>query len=193
VSWLEGWGAVTGLLCVWLLARQNIWTWPIGLANNILFMVLFWRARLYADATLQIVFAVLGGYGWYQWRRVPVPGAELPVRRTSRTEWVALSAATMLGQAAVYWGLSRHTDSPVPFWDSAVLALSLAATYGQARKLLESWVLWIVVDVISVPLYIGRGLYLTSGLYFLFLCLCVSGYFSWRADLPGRRPLPAPA
>ncbi len=153
-------------------------------------MVLFWRTRLYADATLQIVFAVLAGYGWYQWLRVPVPGAELPVRRTSRAEWVVLSAATMLGHAAVYWGLSRHTDSPVPFWDSAVLALSLAATYGQARKLVESWILWIVVDVISVPLYIGRGLYLTSGLYFVFLCLCVNGYFRWRADLLGRRPLP---
>jgi nicotinamide mononucleotide transporter len=193
VSWLEAWGAATGLLCVWLLARQNIWNWPIGLANNILFMALFWRSKLYADATLQIFFAMLGGYGWYQWLRVPVPGAALPVRRTRRAEWVVLSAATMLGHAAVYWGLTRHTDSPVPFWDSAVLALSLAATYGQARKLVESWIVWIVVDVISVPLYIDRGLYLTSGVYFVFLCLCVKGYFSWRADLPGRRPLPATA
>jgi nicotinamide mononucleotide transporter len=193
VSWLEAWGALTGLLCVWLLARQNIWTWPIGLTNNLLFMVLFWRSRLYADSILQVIFAALGGYGWYHWLQVPVPGAELSVRRTTRAEWVVLFAATTLGHAAAYWGLTRHTDSPVPFWDSAVLALSLAATYGQARKLLESWIVWIVVDVISVPLYISSGLYLTSGLYFLFLCLCVSGYLNWRADLAGRRPLPAPA
>jgi nicotinamide mononucleotide transporter len=193
VSGVEVWGAVTGLLCVWLLARQNIWTWPIGLANNFLFMVLFWRSKLYADATLQVVFAALAVYGWYRWLRVPVPGTELPVRRTSRTEWLVLAATTALGHAAVYWGLSRHTDSPVPFWDAAVLALSLAATYGQARKLLESWILWIVVDVISVPLYVGRGLHLTAGLYFVFLCLCVSEYFRWRADLAGRTPLPAPA
>jgi nicotinamide mononucleotide transporter len=193
VSWVEVWGAITGLLCVWLLARQNIWNWPIGLVNNVFFMILFWRSKLYADATLQIVFAVLGAYGWYQWLRVPVPGTELPVRRTSATEWVVLSAATAVGHAAAYWGLSGHTDSPVPFWDSAVLALSLAATYGQARKLVESWIVWIVVDLISVPLYIGRRLYLTSALYFLFLCLCVSGYLSWRAALRGRPPVPAPA
>ncbi len=192
MSGLEVWGALTGLLCVWLLARQNIWTWPIGLANNVLFMVLFWRSRLYADSILQIVFAALGAYGWYQWLH-PVVGAELPVRRTTPTEWVVLLAATIAGHAGAYWGLSRHTDSPVPFWDSAVLALSLAATYGQARKLLESWILWIVVDIISVPLYVSRGLHLTAGLYFLFLCLCVRGYMSWRADLAEPPPLPAPA
>lgn len=193
MSGVEVWGAITGLLCVWLLARQNIWTWPIGLANNVLFMVLFWRSKLYADASLQIVFAALGCYGWYHWVRVPVPGTERPVRRTTSTEWTVLAVATVVGHAAGYWVLSRHTDSPVPFWDSAVLALSLAATYGQARKLLESWIVWIVVDVISVPLYISRGLYLTSGLYFLFLCLCVSGYLAWRAALDERQPLPAPA
>ena len=191
MSWLETWGAVTGLLCVWLLARQNIWTWPIGLTNNVLFLVLFWRSKLYADAILQVVFAALGFYGWYHWVRAPSPGAALPVRRTTPTEWMVLTAATVLGHAAAYWGLARHTDSPVPFWDSAVLALSLAATYGQARKLVESWLVWIVVDVISVPLYASRGLYLTSALYFVFLCLCVGGYVGWRRALTAR-PLPAP-
>ena len=193
MSGLEVWGAVTGLLCVWLLARQNIWTWPIGLANNILFMVLFWRARLYADATLQIVFAVLAGYGWYQWLRVPVPGAELPVRRTSRAEWVVLSAATTLGHAAVYWGLSRHTDSPVPFWDSAVLALSLAATYGQARKLGR------VVDPVDrggrdlgAALHRARALPHVRPL--LRVPLPVRERVLQLARRPaGRRPLPAPA
>jgi nicotinamide mononucleotide transporter len=190
VTWLELLGDVTGLVCVWLLARQNIWTWPIGIVNNILFIVLFWRARLYGDATLQVVFAVLGAYGWYQWLRVTAPGVHLPIRRTTAGEWVTLSLFVALAQCAAFWWLSRHTDSPVPFWDSAVLTLSLAATYGQARKLLESWLVWILVDVISVPLYIGRGLYPTSLLYFLFLCLCVQGFWSWRAAVRGA-PVPA--
>jgi nicotinamide mononucleotide transporter len=183
LTWLEIAGDLTGLLCVWLLARQNIWTWPIGIVNNILFIALFWRAKLYADASLQVVFAALAAYGWYLWLRVTAPGVFLPIRRTTAREWVLLSVFVVLGQGAVYWGLSRHTDSPVPFWDAAVWALSLAATYGQARKLFESWLIWIVVDVISVPLYIGRGLYLTALLYFLFLCLCVKGYLDWRAAL----------
>jgi nicotinamide mononucleotide transporter len=183
LTWLEIEGAVTGLLCVWLLARQNIWNWPIGILNNILFIVLFWRAKLYADATLQVVFALLAAYGLYQWLIVTAPGVHLPIRRTTPREWIVLAVFVGLGQRAVFWGLSSHTDSPVPFWDATVWALSLAATYGQARKLLESWLVWIAVDVISVPLYVGRNLYLTALLYFVFLCLCVQGYWSWRAAL----------
>jgi nicotinamide mononucleotide transporter len=190
MTWLEIEGAVTGLLCVWLLARQNIWNWPIGIVNNILFIVLFWRSKLYGGATLQIVFAILGIYGWYQWLRITAPGVHLPVRRTAPGEWVGLSLCVGLGQCAVFWWLSQHTDSPAPFWDAAEMVLSLAATYGQARKLLESWLIWILVDVISIPLYVSRGLYLTSLLYFLFLCLCVQGYWSWRNAV---RTPPVPA
>jgi nicotinamide mononucleotide transporter len=85
--------------------------------------------------------------------------------------------------AAIAWLLSRHTDSPVPVADATVTGLSLAATYGQARKLVESWWIWIAVDVVSVPLYISRGLYPTAALYFVFGCLCVAGLRSWRREL----------
>ena len=183
VDWLEIFGAVTGFLCVWLVARQNLWNWPLGITNNLLYLVVFWRARLYADASLQVVFAMLGAYGWYQWMRVPTPGLKLPVRRTSATEWAGLALFVAAAQAAVYAWLSRRTDSPVPFWDAAILTLSLAATYGQARKRLECWHLWIAVDIISVPLYFSRGLRPTAALYFLFLCICVKGLVDWRRDL----------
>jgi nicotinamide mononucleotide transporter len=185
VTWLELWGDVTGLLCVWLVARQNIWNWPLGIVNNVLFLVLFWRSKLYADAVLQIVFAILGAYGWTMWLRVSGSGLGLgpPVRQTTTTEWAGIALFLVVAQSAGYWWLAYRTDSPVPFWDTAVLTLSLAALYGQARKLLESWYLWIAVDVISVPLYVVRGLLPTALLYFLFGCLCVKGLLNWREAL----------
>ncbi len=184
ISWGELLGDVTGALCVFLLARQNLWTWPLGLANNALFFALFWEAKLYADATLQIAFFALGVLGWWRWVHPGRARPELPVRRTRPREWAGLAAATAGATAAVAWLLTARTDSPVPLADAAVMTLSLAATYGQTQKLLESWWVWIAVDLLSVPLYVSRGLYPTAVLYAVFLCLCISGLLAWRSRLP---------
>jgi len=188
-SWAELLGFLSGALCVWLVARQNIWNWPIGLINNALFFFLFFAVKLYADASLQIVFAVLGIYGWYRWIRPAVSLNPMRIRRTTATEWAILSVCGVVGVTAATLWLSSNTDSPVPFWDSAVLVLSLLATYGQANKLLESWWLWITVDIISVPLYISRSLYLTAILYAGFLALCVLGLRIWSRDFTARSVL----
>ena len=185
VTWSELLGDVTGAACVWLVARQNVWNWPLGLANNVFWGLLFWDAKLYGDSLLQAIFFGLGCYGWWRWVRPAETGAPLAVRRTSRREWWALGAVTTLATVAIAFYLARHTDSPVPFADASILTLSLAATYGQALKLLESWWIWITVDLISVPLYVSRGLYPTAALYALFGVLCVSGLVSWSRELSG--------
>lgn len=178
-------GDLTGVLCVWLVARQHLWSWPIGLLNNAFFLLIFWWAKLYADAALQLVFAALGVFGWWSWVRGTGEGdAELPVRRTTRREWLVMGAVVIFFTGAVARWLAARTDSPVPLWDASVLTLSLAATYGQARKLLESWWLWIAVDVLSVPLYVSRGLYPTAALYAVFLALCLAGLRAWTRALP---------
>ncbi|HWL39511.1 MAG TPA: nicotinamide riboside transporter PnuC [Gemmatimonadaceae bacterium] len=181
-SWAELLGFISGAACVWLVARQNIWTWPIGLVNNALFFILFITAKLYADAVLQVAFGALAIYGWYRWLRPRISLTPLLVRRTTPREWAALAACGIAGIAAATYWLTSSTDSPVPFWDSSVLVLSLLATYGQANKLLESWWLWIAVDVISIPLYISRSLYLTAILYAVFLALCVMGLRMWSRE-----------
>ncbi|GAA3010332.1 nicotinamide riboside transporter PnuC [Streptosporangium longisporum] len=191
-SWAELLGFATGVLTVWLVVRQNIWNWPIGVASVTLFGAVFLTVELYADAALQVVYVVLGLYGWWQWRYGGAGRTPLPVRRTGRGEWAVLAGCGIALTAALTAVLSTRTDSDVPFWDALTTALSLLATYGQSRKLVESWWLWIAADVIYIPLYLYKGLHLTAALYVIFLGLCVAGLLAWRADLAAR-PAPAPA
>lgn len=170
---------VTGALCVWLVARQNVWNWPVGIANNITFFVLFWAAGIYADATLQIVYLGLAVYGWWAWLRGGTGHGHLPVSRTTSRQWVALAAAGVAATAVLTWVLANHTDSTVPLPDAVTTVLSLLATWGQARKKLESWWLWITADLIYVPLYAYKDLWLTAVLYVGFLGLCVLGLYNW--------------
>jgi nicotinamide mononucleotide transporter len=190
VTWAEVLGFVSGALCVWLVARQHIANWPIGIANNVFFLLLFGAAGLYADAGLQVVYVALALYGWWQWLFGDTSSAgraPLTVRRTSGREWAVLAAAGLLGTVALHVLLDWATDSTVPFWDAVTTVLSLLATYGQCRKLLESWWLWIAADLIYLPLYGYKQLWLTAGLYGVFLALCVVGLVSWRAET--RRPV----
>lgn len=175
-------GFVTGAVNVWLLARQNIWNWPIGLANNTLYIAVFVTAGLYGDAGLQLVYITLGVYGWWTWAH-PDRGPELQVMRTPRVAWVWLVPATAAAAFALQFFLRRFTDSTVPGWDAVTTALSLAATYGQCRKYVESWWIWIAADLIYIPLYIYKQLWLTAGLYLVFLLLCVVGQRGWSKAL----------
>jgi nicotinamide mononucleotide transporter len=186
VSWLEVLGAVTGLASVWWAARERVWTWPVGIANSVLFLLLFLDAELYATAVLQLAFIGLGVYGWRQWARGGPVHDELPVRRTRRNEWIGLAIVGVIGQAAWTTWLVVSTDSTVAFWDAAILVLSLVATFGQARKLIESWFIWVVVDTISVPLFLSKGLVATALLYVVFEALCIVGLRDWRRSMRAR-------
>ncbi|GAB1817618.1 nicotinamide riboside transporter PnuC [Herbidospora sp. RD11066] len=179
-SWAELLGFATGLLTVWMVARQNIWNWPLGVANVILLGLVFLTAGLYADAALQIVYVVLGLYGWWSWLYGGAGRTALTVTRTETTEWIWLGLAGVATTALLTALLSAYTDSAVPFWDALTTALSLMATYGQTRKRVESWWLWIAADVVYIPLYAYKNLYLTSVLYVVFLALCVMGLRAWR-------------
>jgi nicotinamide mononucleotide transporter len=183
VSLVEVLGFVSGALCVWLVARQNVWNWPIGIANNVTFLVLFWTAGLYADSSLQVVYLALGVYGWWAWVWGGVARSTLAVTRTTAVQWGMLGVVGVLGTGGLTVLLDVVTDSTVPLPDAVTTVLSLLATWGQARKKLESWWLWIAADVIYVPLYAYKGLWLTAVLYVGFLALCVFGLRNWVASL----------
>jgi nicotinamide mononucleotide transporter len=183
VALVEVIGFVTGAWCVWLVGRQNPWNWPIGLIQVIAYLFLFWESGLYGDSLLQGVYLVLGLWGWWNWVRGRPGKAELTIRRTRRDEWLWLGMVGLVGTGVIGWWLTTFTASTVPIADSITTVLSLLATYGQARKLLESWWLWIVADLIYIPLYVSKDLNLTAVLYSVFLVLCVIGLRRWRSDL----------
>jgi len=196
-SWFHWWsmamtevlGFVTGGICVWLVVRQHIWNWPIGLANNIVFFVLFWQSRLYADMGLQVVYFGLGIYGWYQWLYGGANRTELKVTGTTKTEWLALAILIPLGT----WGLRElliAVNGAAPFWDSFTTVLSLAAQYLLCRKRFENWFFWIVADIIYVPLYFSRDLPLTGILYGVLLCMCLLGLKEWQGSLKQMKAVP---
>ena len=183
VAWSEVLGDVTGAACVVLVVRRHVLNWPLGLLNNIFWALLFWRAKLYSDSSLQGIFFVLGCYGWWRWQAKGNAGEVLRVRRTRTNEWKVLAGLVVVVTTGLASWLAHATDSPAPLADAIVLTLSLAATWGQAEKLVESWWIWIAVDVISVPLYVSRSLYPTAGLYVIFGVLCVFGLRAWSRAL----------
>jgi nicotinamide mononucleotide transporter len=190
-DWIEILGFITGALCVWLLARENIWNWPIGIANNIFYIVVFVRSGLFGDAGLQVVYIVLAAYGWWTWAHPDGTKPDVPVTKTTMRQWVWLTAATAIAAVLLRLFLKAYTSSTVPAWDGFTTAISLAATWGQCKKLLESWWLWIAVDLIYIPLYAYKRLDLTAVLYFVFLLLCIGGLRSWSAAMKNKAMTPA--
>ena len=172
-------GFVTGAWCVWLLVEENIWNWPIGIANNAFYVVVFWRARLFADTSLQVVYIVLSIIGWYLWLHGGAGHGRLTVRRTGWRKGAVIAAAVVVMTVAGAAFLRTVRDS-ARFLDSLTASVSLAAQYMLTRKLIENWHLWIAVDVIYVGLYASRALPLTAVLYAIFLTMCVVGLLEWR-------------
>lgn len=182
VSFTEIAGFVTGLACVFLAARRNVWNFPIGIVNAALFLVLFARTGIFANAGLQVVFLVLSALGWWEWARArgAGPDGEVPVRPAPHLAWwVGIPAA--LAVALVLAVLLRSTHaSTQPVWDATTTAASLLAQVFLNRRWIGSWPVWVATDVALVGLYASVGLWLTAALYVLFTALAISGWVTWR-------------
>ena len=179
VSMTETLGFVTGAICVWLVVKQNIWNFPIGIANNIFFLILFVNSRLYGDAGLQIVYLLLGFQGWYHWLYGGQNRTELKLSRASRQILLTTIAGIILG-TIVLTIILRKVNGAAPLIDAFTTVLSLAAQFWLNLKYLENWLIWVIADVIYIYLYLSRGLHLTAILYLVFLGLCISGFVKWR-------------
>ena len=183
MSPLELVAAAIGLVAVWLVVREHVWSWPIGAVQVALYIYIFAGAQLYADAGLQAIYFVLQFYGWYQWLHGGAHHDRLRVSRVT-PRVLALSLGTgALGTVALGSLLARYTDQALPYWDSGIAAFSLVAQWMLAKKLIENWVFWFVIDVVAVGVYLNRGLYPTSVLYFVYLGLAIAGWRSWHRSL----------
>ncbi|MDQ2892531.1 MAG: nicotinamide riboside transporter PnuC [Pseudomonadota bacterium] len=177
---IEALAAVLVVVNVVLVARRRIWNYPFAILAVAIYAVVFAEARLYSDTLLQGFFFVVNIYGWANWTRAKAATGEVVVETLTlkaQLSWVAgiVVAATM-------WGTAMHafTDASYPWWDAGIAAASVTAQVLQARRRLESWWLWIAVDVASVPLYAAKGLWFTSALYLMLLAISVAGLIDWH-------------
>lgn len=183
---LEFFGFVTGIICVWLTVRKNIWNFPIGILNSALLGLLFFHSRLFADAGLQMVFIILSLMGWWQWLQArrgenQKENDELIVQTLSPTQRIMAFGLTALLMLVLYQGLI-WVKGDVPFFDAAITAMSIAAQVLLNKRYIENWWLWLVVDVISIPVYLYKGLYLIALLYMVFLVLAAMGLWNWQSS-----------
>ena len=188
-NWFELVGVISGLLCVLLLIRENRLTFPIGLVYAVVTTVVVVRANLYADALLNLYYVAMNAYGWYYWR---LGGAErrnneqLLVGRISKTLIWQLGLLLVIGSLLLGWSFNRYTDADLAYADSFTTVASFVAMWMTARKYLESWHLWFVIDVIQIALYVIKGfstdagLFLYAGLYAIYLGMAVAGYLAWK-------------
>lgn len=179
-SALEITGFITGVLGVWLTIRRNILCFPIGIINVLIYAYLFQseNVRLYADALLQIIYLILLVYGWMVWDRSKNEKEE--IRTVSILLAKKLVIIGVLSTIALGVFLSLYTNASLPYLDAALTIISLIAQWMIAKKMIENWLLWIVVNTIYIPLYVYKGLAFTSILYLLFLILAINGWYNWK-------------
>jgi nicotinamide mononucleotide transporter len=182
-------GFITGAVAVWLTVKENVWNWPVGIANSVFYVVVFFHARLFADSSLNALYVVLGFLGWYWWLKGGEHRAVLHVSRASKLSAGILAGIGVIATAGMTVFLTSVHDS-APFLDALTTVLSLIAEYMLARKLLENWWVWITADVIYIGLYAYRSLYLTAILYALFLAMCIVGFVRWRRTWLAAEPPP---
>jgi nicotinamide mononucleotide transporter len=175
--------AIITAYSIWLATKENIWYYPTGLVALAMYTWIYFGAKLYAESVLQVVCFGLMVYGWYEWLHGGAHKTELPVTRTPRWAWMVGIALGIAGSAIVIAFQLRFTDNPNPYVDSSLFVWSLVAQWMTARKWVENWVLWVIINTISVPLYVVRGLLPTAALYVALWILAIVGYMQWRKTL----------
>ena len=180
---------ITSLVYLYFSVRQIIWLWPFGILSSALFIWIFFTSKFYADMGLQVYYLGVSIYGWYYWSRGNISGQAggRPVIRLNKKLGIFLAAATLILWLVIVWVLKTWTDSDVPWGDGFTTAASVIATWMLARKILEHWLVWIVVDMVAACLYIYKGLYPTAFLYMVYSVIAVTGFIQWKKSLE-RKP-----
>jgi len=186
---IEIFGAVTGIIYVFLEIKQNIWLWPVGIATSVTYIYVFRINGFYADMLLQVYYLIISIYGWWAWKHGTLKADEqnkdLKIMRLDVRTTVWTSAATLFIFAVMWYVLDNWTDSPVPLWDAVITTLSVVATWMLTRKILEQWHVWIIANAIAIAVYIFKGMYPTVILFIVYFVMAVEGLREWRRDYYG--------
>ncbi|MFP4022970.1 MAG: nicotinamide riboside transporter PnuC [Thiohalospira sp.] len=184
-NYIELLGTIFGLLYIILSIKQNIWCWPVGLITSALYIYVFFVTKFYADMGLQVYYLVVSIYGWYFWMYggKSKKQDDLKISKTGFRLALYLVLVTAVLFGIIAFILVKFTDSEIPYWDAFTTAGSFVATWMLARKIIEHWLLWIIVDAVSLGLYIYKGLYATVILFAVYTVLAVTGYIEWKKEL----------
>ncbi len=179
---LEVLGTLVGLIYLWLEYRASIYLWIASVIMPAIYIFVYYEAGLYADFGINIYYLGAAVYGWLVWKygHKSADLHELPITKMPKRSWLKALVVFLVAQILIAWILINFTDSDVPWWDAFTTALSIIGMWMLARKYLEQWWVWIVVDVVCVGLYIYKGLYFTSGLYALCSVIAVFGWLNWK-------------
>jgi nicotinamide mononucleotide transporter len=180
----EAAGVLFSVLYLVLAIRESLWCWPAAFVSSVLTVAVMFGARLYSEAALSVFYAAMAVYGWYQWRygARALGAAELPISVWPVQTHVLAIGGSLVLAAVVGWLMSRYTGAALPYFDAFVTVSSVVTTYMVARKILENWLYWLVIDSLSLWLYWQRELFLYTGLFALYLVLVVIGLVRWHRD-----------
>lgn len=189
MSFIELFGTITGLITVWLAARNNIYTWPFGLINVSSFFIIFWQVQLYADMFLQLYFFAMSIYGWIFWHKQK---DKIEKIRLLKLKAILISIGAMaiavyllgalISNIHILYPSIFEKEAAYPYWDAFTTVLSVLASVWMARRIIESWILWILVDIVAIALYFLKGIKLVSVEYIIFLLMSTYGLIAWMAE-----------
>ncbi len=178
--------AALGFIAIFLQIKQNVWYWLVSIIMVTMYIYIYIDAKLYADMSLQVYYLLISFYGWYMWlfgKQVNNHKTELKVSQTKNRLRYILGALSVVLFFAIAWFLIHFTNSDLPYWDSFTTSLSFIATWMLARKKIENWIVWIIVDAVSVGIYVYKELYPTAVLFLFLTILAFVGYRKWKEDL----------
>ncbi len=183
--WLDILTTILGLIYIWLEYRASIWLWLLGIIMPALDIYLYWGHGLYGDAGMACYYMVAAIYGLAIWKfkKTRKMHKELPIIHMPRRQYLPAFVCFLLSWGAIYYILIRYTNSTVPVLDSFTNALSFIGMWALARKYLEQWFFWIVVDAVCCVLYVQKGIPFKAGLYGLYVAIAVAGYFKWKQQV----------
>lgn len=178
----EALGSLLGLAYLLLAVRRNLLCWLCAFLSTAIYLALFAKAALYMQSLLQVFYLVMAVYGFIDWRRGRTESGEVRIESWTVNQHVAVAVLVMMATASNGWALARWTDSPAPYLDSFVTWGSVVTTWMVARRIIENWLYWIVVDGVAAWLYFSQGLLATTVLFVIYLGIVVRGYFVWRRE-----------
>jgi len=177
-------GTLLSIIYVFLSIKQNIWLWPFGIISSLFYIYIFLDSKIYADMALQVYYVAVSIYGWYFWlngkSQTQSNNEKLKVRKTTYNLQILLALSTSILFIVISQILIYFTDSEIPYWDAFTTSTSIVATWMLAKKYIEHWFFWIIIDIISSGLYFYKELYVTVFLYLIYTIMAVVGYLEWN-------------